>query len=383
MTPTLLPILRDAGVVDAGGHGLSVILEGIHRYVSGDKRELAEVPPPEPVGVKIGARAGAVSQDFLEAVDEELYGYCTQFLIQGEELDSERIREHMTSLALSTVVVGDASMVNVHVHALDPGPIISFAVSHGSLSQVKIESMDQQHREYSAARREEAAPVQATAGAATIAVVAVAWGEGLETVFGDLGAARVLPAGDTMNPSVRQILGAVESVPADNVIFLPNNGNIVPAARQAVELSNKSLKVVPSTTIPQGIAAMLVFNPELGPAENVSEMERMLPSVRTGEICRAVRTVELNGVSVRQGQVIGLLERELVVAGDEPHEVLVPLLRHAEVSDGDLVTLYWGEGVTQENAEIARELVESAFPGAEVEVIAGGQPHYQYIVSVE
>ena len=385
LTPTMLPVLREAGVVDAGGQGLSVILEGIRRYARGEEVEVAELEPPAPVGVPVGVQAGAgvVSQEFLQATDEELYGYCTQFLIQGQGLDPEAVREQMSSLANSTVVVGDDTAVKVHVHAHDPGPIVSFAVSLGTLSQVKIDSMDEQHREYSVARHREAGPEPSKAKVAPIAVVAVAWGRGLETVFTDLGASNILAAGDTMNPSTNEILESVESALSDNVIFLPNNRNIVPAAMQAVEITNKSLKVVPSKTIPQGIAAMLAFNPEKDLDDNVSDMESTLSTIRTGEVCRAVRPVTLNGVAVDEGQIIGLLERELVVAGDEPTDVLMSLVQAADVSDGDLVTLYWGQALTQDDADAARELVEAAFPKAGVEAVPGGQPHYHYIVSIE
>ena len=380
LTPTMLPVLHDAGVVDAGGHGLSVILEGLRTYATGDEVHLGELQVPAPVGVEVSS--GAVSQQFLEATDEEMYGYCTQFLIRGSDMNTEAIRERMASLALSTAVVGDDTMVKVHVHAHDPGPIVSFAVSLGTLSQVKIENMDDQHREYSAARLR-AAPDGAKDGAVPIAVVVVASGQGLATVFTDLGAAFVLSGGDTMNPSVQDILNAVESVPSENVILLPNNGNIVPAAKQAIELSEKRLRVIPASTIPEGIAAMLAFNPENDLDDNESEMLRMLPSVRTGEICRAVRPVELNGIAVEEGRIIGLIGRELVAAGGEPNEVLVSLLREAEIAEGELVTLYWGDPLSQEIADAGRRRVEAAFSGAEVEVVAGGQPYYHYIVSIE
>ena len=373
LTPTMLPVLRDAGVVDAGGFGLSIILEGVRLYVAGEESDLAEIQPPEPVGVEATGRV--VSQQFLEATDEELYGYCTQFLIEGEDLDLEGVRGRLITMARSTVVVGDSTLLNVHVHVDDPGPIVSYAVSMGRLTHVKIESMDEQHREYSVARRREAAAVS---------VVAVAWGSGLETVFSGLGASGILPAGDTMNPSINEIIAAIDNAPSDLVIFLPNNKNIVPAARQAVEMAAKSMSVVPSTTIPQGIAAMLEFNPEVDLKENISKMEQKLSSVRTGEICRAVRPVELGGVSVKEGQIIGFLERKLVAASDEPTETLVSLLKEAGVFDGAVVTLYSGQEMPDEEANSALKRVQTDFPGAdEVQLVAGGQPHYHYIISIE
>ncbi len=384
LTPTMLPVLRDAGVVDAGGFGLSIILEGVRLYVAGEEFDLAEIQPPEPVGVEATGRI--VSQQFLEATDEELYGYCTQFLVEGENLDLEGVRGRLITMTRSTVVVGDSTLLNVHVHVDDPGPIVSYAVSMGRLTHVKIESMDEQHREYSVARRRDAAAVSVARrrDAATVSVVAVAWGSGLETVFSGLGASGILPAGDTMNPSINEIMAAIENAPSDLVIFLPNNKNIVPAARQAVEMAGKAMSVVPSTTIPQGIAAMLAFNPEVDLEENISKMEQKLSSVRTGEICRAVRPVELGGVSVKEGQIIGLLERKLVAASDEPTETLVSLLKEAGVFDGALVTLYSGQEMPDEEANSALKRVQTDFPGAEeVQLVAGGQPHYHYIISIE
>ena len=397
LTPTMLPVLREAGVVDAGAHGLSVILEGARRHIHGEDVSSAEVPLPEAVGPgalgELGA-AAVVAEEFLEATEDELYGYCTQFLVEGHDLDPDAVRETLRSMALSTVVVGDAAMVKVHAHAHDPGPVISLGASLGSLSQVKIESMDEQHREYSAARRQEsvAAEEEALLGllladeepsVAPIAVIVVAWGDGLEAVFTDLGVSHVLVAGDTMNPSVRDIVAAVESTRSDSVIFLPNNGNIVPAAQQAAEVCDKPLRVVPSATIPEGIAAMMAFNVESDLDRNVAEMAGILSTVRTGEICKAVREVQLNGVAVREGQLIGLLDRELKAAGDEPNAVLMSLLEAAEVSPGDLVTLYSGSPLPATAATVVRSAVEAAYPEIEVELVSGGQPHYHYIVSIE
>ena len=381
LTPTMLPVLREAGVVDAGAQGLAVIMEGVRRYLCGEDGAAEEIEPP--AGIGVAATQGVVSREFLATTDEELYGYCTQFLIEGQGIDTEAVRERMVALAQSTVVVGDESMVKVHAHTHDPGPVISYAVSLGTLGQVKIENMDEQHREYSAARRQETGPETAQAAQVPIAVVAVAQGRGLEALFADLGAVSVLEAGDTMNPSVQQILDAVEEAPSNNVILLPNNRNILPAAREAAEVSEKNLRVVPSASIPQGVAAMLEFNLERDLEGTLADMEQRLSSVRSGEICRAVRPVTLNGVSVREGQIIALLDRQLVAAGDDPAQVLVSLLKEAEVSEGDLVTLYWGDQLTPDGAESGRRAVEAAFPMAEVQILPGGQPHYHYIVSIE
>jgi DAK2 domain fusion protein YloV len=377
-TPTMLPVLREAGVVDAGGQGLAVILEGARAYVGGDQLEVRELEPPEPQGVD--SAGPGVSLEFLNATEEDLYGYCTQLLVEGDRLDLDAVRTRMAELAQSTVVVGDDSMVKVHVHAHDPGPVVSYAVSLGTLTKVSIECMDDQHREYSAAQRDDTGTSDEVVG---VSVVAVGWGDGLEALFRDFGAGGILPGGDTMNPSVQQILNAIESAQSQAVVFLPNNRNIVPAARQAAELAEKPVRVVPSLTVPQGIAAMLAFNPELSCDENAIAMEREIASVRTGEVCDAVREVELNGVPVRKGQAIGLLERELVAAEETPGEALASLLRSANVEDEELVTLYWGGDVAEEDAGEARALLHREFPNIELDVVYGGQPHYHYIVSIE
>ncbi len=378
LTPTMLPVLRQAGVVDAGGHGVLVILEGLRMWAAGETPLEEELPPPDAIGV--GEDAGTVSDEFLEAVEEEEFGYCTQLLVEGEGLDSDGVRERMNEMARSAVVIGDAAALKVHVHVEDPGPVISFAVSLGTLSQVKIESMDEQHREFYADRREQDAPAVSEAPAA---IVAVARGDGIEAVFRSIGAAGILAGGDTMNPSVGQILEAVEAAPSDNVIFLPNNGNIVQAARQAAAISEKNMHVVPSTSIPQGVAALLEFNPHKPTDETAADMELGLSNVRTGEVCLAVRQVELNGVAVEEGQVIGILDRELVAAGDAPSDVLLALLERAEVEEGQLVTLYYGDPITEEEAEQATAAVEDAIPGVEIETVDGGQPYYHYVVSIE
>jgi DAK2 domain fusion protein YloV len=376
LTPTLLPVLREAGVVDAGGQGLAVILEGIRRHCAGEQSEAGEIAPPSPIGVE-GA-TGTVSHEFLAATDEETYGYCTQFLVQGQGLDVDALRETMRTMGRSAVVVGDENMVQIHVHAEDPGPVVSVGIAVGGLSQVKIENMDSQHGHFSTERRQDLAAVPLVS-----AVVTVAQGEGLRKVMENLGASIVLAGGDTMNPSVGDLLKAVGAAPSENVIVLPNNGNIVAAARQVVDMSSKNVALVSSRTIPQGIAALLSFNPESGLPANVVEMEEALPSVRTGEITLAMRDVTLNGVSVEKGMLIGLLERKIVAAGDDMTEVLTAIIEKAALADGDLVTLYWGDPLTADEAREIESRVSGAFSSIELELVEGGQPDYHFILSIE
>ena len=373
-TPTMLAVLREAGVVDAGGHGFAIILEAVRRYVRGEQIGELEIAVPEPVGIQAGA--GAVSADFLDATEEERYGYCTQFLVEGEGLDVQAIRDRMSALAGSAVVVGDETAVKVHVHTDDPGPAISVAVSLGTLGQVNIQNMDEQHSEFSADRRREGSTV-------SVAVLPVASGKGLEELFMSLGASAIITGGDTMNPSVRDIVEAVEAAPSEQVVVLPNNKNIAPAAVQAAELSSKRVEVVATTSIPQGVAASLAFDAEADLEANVGEMREAASATRTGEVTEAVRAVSLNGVSVRPGQLIGLLERELVAAGDDLVEVVLSLVRSAGLSEGELVTLYWGEYLDENMASEVAERIADAMAGAEVEVVYGGQPHYHFYVSIE
>ena len=376
LTPTLLPVLREAGVVDAGGQGLAVILEGMRRYCAGEQSEAEEITPPAPVGVD-GA-TGSVSHEFLAAADEETYGYCTQFLVRGEGLDVDAIRETMRTMWRSAVVVGDETMAQVHVHADDPGPVVSAGIAVGDLSQIKIENMDRQHGQFSTAHRQDQVVESQMS-----AVVTVAQGEGLRAVMENLGASIVVAGGDTMNPSVGDLLKAVGAAPSENVIVLPNNGNIVAAARQVVDLSKKNVALVASRTIPQGIAALLCFNPDRDLPSNIDEMEEALPTVRTGEITLAMRDVTLDGVAVERGKLIGLLERKRVVAGDDLAEVLAAIMEKAELSDGDLVTLYWGEPLTADEARDIEDKASEAFKGVELELVEGGQPDYHFIVSIE
>ena len=370
-TPSLLPVLREAGVVDAGGQGLSILLEGALRGLRGEELAGIELTAPE-----LDAGPHGVSEAFIEATEDELYGYCTQFLLQGEALDADAMRERMQSLATSTVVIGEDTLIKVHVHTTDPGPILSYAVNLGTLSQVSIVNMDEQHQEFMAARRREQ-PVQ------PVRVLAIASGQGLLDVFLDSGASAVLPGGDTMNPSTQEILDAAEGIAAERIIVLPNNSNIVAAAVQASSLSTRPMEVIPSKTVPQGISALLAFNPHQDFEANVTAMKQSTSTVVSGGVCTAQRDAELGGVKVAEGQVMGLLEGQMVVAGDDRTAVLLDLLARADPGETSLITLYWGADTRGDEADEAANMVRSRFQGVEVEVVFGGQPHYNYIVSVE
>ncbi len=374
-TIEMLPVLQEAGVVDAGGQGLAVIIEGMRRSATGEDVTGAafdiQVPDVAP------SASARVSDDFFEAHAEDEYGYCTQFVVEAEGLDVDDLRVVMNDIAGSTVVIGDGSRAMVHGHAEDPGRLISMGISIGALSKVKIENMDAQHADFASDRKPE--PETLTGPA----VVAVAWGAGIEEVFRDTGATHLVTGGNTMNPSVRDLMDAIDRTSADTVYVLPNNKNIVPAAKQAAEQSSKSVHVVETVSIPQGIAALFDFDPEGEADENVEGMEDARREVKSGEITRAARDASIEGVDVRQGQFLALLDGKPRAAGDDLNRVLVDLVGEAGVSAGDTVRLFWGEMLSSTDAESASQYLKQVYDGLEVQAIDGGQPHYEFIVSIE
>ncbi|NLF02747.1 MAG: DAK2 domain-containing protein [Anaerolineales bacterium] len=369
LTPSLLPVLKEAGVVDAGGQGLFVILEGMLRFLRGE---------PTAVEAALGETLDLVSAK--PDVHEGQYGYDVQFLIVGDSLDVDDIRQQIIDMGDSALVVGDPTIVKVHVHVTDPGQPMSFAAPLGSLRDVVVEDMQAQYQEFVAEQRIATQTAQIDA---PIAVVAVAAGEGLKLVFESLGAAAVIEGGQTMNPSTKDILQAIESIPCDQVILLPNNDNIILTAEQATALSEKTVAVVPTATIPQGIAALLALNAQADMETNLETMKAAMAEIQTGEVTTATRSARLNGLEIEEGQVIGLHNGELTVADTTVEEVVQRLLRHMQTDEAEIITLYYGDSVTEDEAAKLADAVRSEWPDQEVEVVGGGQPNYHYILSVE
>jgi len=370
LTPSLLPVLAEAGVVDAGGQGLFIILEGMLRYMRGEP-VAEDVQLAETVDlIATGLEPGEIG-----------YGYDVQFLIVGQELDVAAIRQKITELGECPLVVGDPSTIKVHVHVPDPGVPISYGASLGSLRDVVVEDMQAQYQDFIVKR--ESASFSLPQVSQGIGVVAVAPGDGLARVFQSLGVGAVVRGGQTMNPSTKDLLEAIEHLPANQVVVLPNNGNVILAAEQARELCEKSVAVIRCRTVPQGIAALLTINYQDDFETNVAAMTSAMEEIETGEVTIATRTATINGVQVADGQVIGLHDGELKVTGSTVEQVVRSLLEEMGSADREIITLYYGEDVSEDDANQLANLLQQDWPDQEIEVVAGGQPHYHYILSAE
>ena len=378
-TPTLLPVLAEAGVVDAGGQGLYILLEGMLRAVRG-----------EPLDMPLAAGTERVGQEWLNITEqlhstaESLYGYCTEVLIAGRDLDADAIRSRISQLGDSVLVVGDERLVRVHVHTDDPGAALSHGTSLGSLLQVKVDNIRRQAERFVEMHEEQQPSLELpSVEPEAISSVAVAAGEGLASVFRSFGCTKVVSGGPTMNPSTRDIVEAIDACPTEDVVVLPNDKNIIMAAQQAVELTSKRLRVVPTRSIPQGIAALLVLNQDSDLETNAQAMDEARQGVRTVEVTRAVRSTVLKGVKVREGQIIAIVDDELKLAAQSAEEAAMQSLEELTGDGTSLIALYYGADTTEAQAQALAEELRQRYAGHEVEVVFGGQPHYNYIISVE
>lgn len=371
-TPALLPILKESGVVDAGGQGFYTILEGALHYLKGEAEQIRFRKPQMIVSsVPLSGRPPE-----MIAADEEPFGYCTEFMLKGEKLNTEKISSRLEKKGESLIVVGDESTARIHIHTLDPGNVIHIATGLGTVHQVSIRNMDEQHRDFLEMQKDKAPAVD-------MAIIAVVTGDGLAEVFTSLGVTAIVPGGQTMNPSTRDILQAVESVASDKVIVLPNNKNIVLTAEQVHTLTEKDVEIVATETIPQGVAALLALDYEADLETNASIMRQAIPLVNTVEVTRAVRSTQINNIKIKKKQAIGLLDGELAAVGNNPTEVLHETLSKLDVSGKEIVTIYFGADTDQAEAERASIILRTEYPQLQVEVVRGGQTHYNYIVSIE
>lgn len=383
-TPDMLPLLKKAGVVDSGGQGLVFILEGMLRALCGKDISLVDVAVP------ILGQQVETWQEALVPEDEEGYGYDVQFLMHGRDMDVAKVRTDINAMGWSTLVVGDSNLIKVHVHVHNPAEPLNYAISSGAdIDDVVVENMHRQYEQYVQARADREGDVLTeTEG---VGVITVATGKGMKRLFAqELGAAYVITGGQTMNPSTGDFLAAIDKIPNNDIILLPNNKNVLLSARQAAEQEqHKQVRVVPSATVPQGIAAMFEYvnaanmEPPATLDDTTEMMTETLSQVVTGEITRATRDVEIDGLEVRAGQFIGLIDDVLKVAGNDLTQVARDLLRMADASRFERVTLYYGEGIGESDARAMVAILADSFPDLEFEVISGGQPLYPYIISIE
>jgi len=367
-TPSQLNILREAGVVDAGGFGLQIILEGMLKTV-----EEVDAMPDRPAAARPQAAQAALE------LPEGGWGYCTEFLIEGTKLDTEAIRNQIEALGNSVMVVGEPELVKVHVHTDDPTRVIALAGRYGKLLKLNVGDMSTQHRRILESEAAGAKPPRPN-GVGLVAVVA---GSGLVEIFQGLGVDVIVEGGQTMNPSTQDMLIAIESVPYDEVILLPNNRNVILAAKQVASLTKKKVHVLETHSVPEGVAAVVAFRPDRSGAANVAAMKDEAERVQTIEVTHAVRDTRSNGLRVKKGDVIGLINEKLEFAGRDYAEVVNKALGKLGPDSYELVTVYRGAGASEDELENLQTAIRSNFPGLEVEVQQGGQQHYPFILSVE
>jgi DAK2 domain fusion protein YloV len=380
-TPEMLDILQEAGVVDSGGFGFTIMLFGALEALRGEGDGGVIVAPPA-VGDRGSAASSTVRAEFALSAQEEIWGYCTVFAIEGEGLDLSKIRSKVTDLGRSAVVAGDETLVKIHVHMEDPGQALSFATSMGTISNIDIKNMDEQTKEWAAGQTD--GDAETPTETIPLAVVAVAAGAGMQNLFINAGleTCSVVTGGDSMNPSVGDLLEAVEQAPSDNVLLLPNNKNVVGTAGEVPGLTSKTVRVIPTVSMQHGIAAMLALSPDDDIDSNAAAMNEALETIQDGAVFRATRDVSIGGVDVVEGQYTGLVDGSVRCCGEDLEAVLLETVS-GNAEEGSLVTLYRGEDVNEEQANGIAARLEETVPGIEVEAVDGGQPHYEFLVSIE
>ncbi|SFP93219.1 hypothetical protein SAMN02910358_00142 [Lachnospiraceae bacterium XBB1006] len=387
-TPDLLPVLKQAGVVDSGGQGLMEVLRGAYDALTGKEVDYT---------FEATTHTGGVTKISAETEAEIKFGYCTEFIIVLNKPMSEKeeleFKAYLENLGDSIVLVADDEITKVHVHTNDPGLAIQKALTFGSLSKIKIDNMREEHQEKLIKDAEKLAKQQKEADAKKAAAkeprkemgfISVAAGEGLNEIFKGLGIDYMIEGGQTMNPSTEDMLEAIEKVNADNVFILPNNSNIIMAANQAADLcEDKKVYVVPTKTVPQGVVAMINYIPERSADENFETMKEELQSVQTGQVTYAVRDTEIDGVKIAKDDYMGIGDHSILSAGTDMDVVIKEMLDQMVTEDSSIITIYYGEDKTEDDAALLAEKFADYYPDCETEIYYGGQPVYYYLISVE
>lgn len=373
-TPELLPVLKEAGVVDSGGQGLMYIIEGMYAGLTGAD-----------LGVEVDLhkadRERFVDDSHLRPEDIT-YGYCTEFIIKdAADADEHKLLEYLNTIGDSALVIKDDDVIKVHVHTDHPGDAFEQGLAIGPLTRMKVDNMREmvtgQDHSHGEDENKEPEPEK------DYAFVAVAPGEGLAKVFGELGIDRVISGGQTMNPSTQDFLDEIKKINAKDIFLFPNNSNIILAANQAKTIAEKNVHVIPTKTIPQCVSAMLSFKPEATPEENEEAMTAALETVKTGEVTYAVRDTKFNGLKIKKNDIIGIFGGEIVVKGKEVAQVAKELVERMMDEDSELISIYYGSDTSEADAEALAEALEEEYEDCDIDVNSGGQPLYYYILSVE
>lgn len=370
-TPDMLPVLKEAGVVDSGGQGLMFIMEGAYKALT--NQELGQE-----IELDISDRERFVDDSGMRPEDIT-FGYCTEFIVkEAADADENELRDYLNTIGDCVLVIKDDDIIKVHVHTDHPGQAFEKGLSMGPLTRMKVDNM----REMLGAPEEEI-PETPQAPAEPYGFVAISPGEGFTQLFKDLGVTNIIAGGQTMNPSTQDFLEEIEKMNTEHIFLFPNNSNIIMAARQAQDISEKHLHVIPTKTIPQCVTAMLTFRPEASWEENEAQMQEAITEVKTGEVTFAVRDTKYNGMKIAKNDIIGIADGEICTKGDTVSEVVKNLLEQMVDEDSELISVYYGYDISEETAEALSETLEEQFDECDVEVNYGGQPLYYYIVSVE
>lgn len=387
-TPEMLPVLKEAGVVDSGGQGLLQVLKGAADAFAGKEIDYTIEGASKGAGAAPSVSAAAPSEADIR------YGYCTEFIIMLEKEYTDEtelsFKAFLESIGDSIVVVSDDGIVKVHVHTNDPGLAITRALTYGSLTRMKIDNMREEHQEKVIREAEKQAAAQKEKKAAKPAelketgFISVSIGDGIADIFRDLGVDYLIEGGQTMNPSTEDMLNAIEHVPAKNIFILPNNKNIILAANQAKALTeDKNIIVIPTKTVPQGITAVINYVPEKPPEENAAVMEEEISRVKTGQLTYAVRDTHIDDKTIHAGDIMGVGDHAILSVGKDIDEVALETVEQMVDDDTELISIYYGEDMNEDEADTLRDKIEAQYPDCDVELNQGGQPIYYYIISVE
>lgn len=371
-TPNLLKALKEAGVVDSGGKGLVLIYEGMLSSLRGNSIQVQDSSASNVSTIEI-------SNNQINPEDIK-FGYCTEFILESNSTSDTEIRDIMMKYGDSLAVVGDEGVIKVHVHTNDPGLVLQDALKHGQLVTIKIENMRVQHENLVLEAQDETA---SSVEEKEFGFIATSMGEGLAKIFKDFGVDHIIEGGQTMNPSTEDFMKAIEHIHAKNIFIFPNNSNIVMAANQAKELSEKNIIVIPTKNTPQGFTALVNFNGDATVQENEEAMMESLGLVKSGQVTYAVRDTVMNDIEVKEGNIIGIAEGNLLGAGDSVDKVTSQLIEKLVDEDSAIITLFYGEDVSEEEANNLRDELEEKFEDIDVELYYGGQPLYYYLISVE